>query len=148
MLIVTIRESVAVVYPACLWSSVLLVCMESAYRGPFAANDFKEQPLLPALSDARPTSFAMIVLSLRNRGWDAPIVSGSLPMWLVVAVGDGDLEDGFCQTDGDGHTRSHGLLLFFVAESTTSSMAPGCRIRGREESIPSAQPTPHSARGG
>ncbi|MCC5860080.1 MAG: hypothetical protein JJT90_18150 [Ectothiorhodospiraceae bacterium] len=50
---------------------------------------------------------------------------------LPLAVGDGDLEDGFCQINGGGHTGSHGLLLHWLAEGTTSSMAPGCRIGGR-----------------
>ncbi|RLK50659.1 hypothetical protein DFR31_0565 [Alkalispirillum mobile] len=61
-------ESVAIVYSACWWSVVLLAFMESAHRKPIAANGIVVPPLLPAFSDAGPTSFAMIMHSLRNRG--------------------------------------------------------------------------------
>lgn len=37
----------------------------------------------------------------------------------------------------DNHTGVHGRLRCFIAEKHTSSMAPRCRIRRREESIPS-----------
>ena len=81
------RESVAVVYSACWWSVVLLAFMESAHRKPIAANGIVVPPLLPAFSDAGPTSFAMIMHSLRNRGGVSCVQSsGQRLLLLVVSI--------------------------------------------------------------